>query len=108
MIYPSKLQGYIVESNIEAGSGRVDILLYHAVDQSKHAIILEFKTVSDATELKKITEDSKLSKLASAAVKQIEEKSYLSRVKGKATKAYLFGVAVVKKFVFVMSKDVTV
>jgi hypothetical protein len=108
MIYPSKLKGYVVESNIEAGTGRVDIILYHAADKLKHGIILEFKTVTDASELKKITEDSKLSKLASVAIKQIEEKSYLSRLKGKAMKAYLFGVAVVKKFVFVTCKDVTV
>jgi len=104
MIYPSRDSGYAVESNIEAGYGRADIILFHKSEKQKHGIVLEFKTITASNS---IADDDDLIELASKAVRQIEGKDSFARLKDKSQRAYLFGVAVVKKFVAVECKEVS-
>ena len=62
---------YTVYSNLESGKGRSDCLI-KPDDKSKHAIIIEFKHVKDASNLKEE---------AINGLKQIEEKAYIHTLK---------------------------
>jgi len=97
MIVPLRGRGYEVESNMEAGRGRVDLLLYPRLN-SAPGIIIEIKTFTDAV---KINTDDDLKNLADEALAQIREKDYSARLRGKSSSALLFGVAVYNKFVTV-------
>lgn len=63
---------YEVLSNHESGYGRYDIMLVPR-DESKHAIVMEFK-VKDSQKEEKLTDTVR------AALSQIEEKRYDSRI----------------------------
>jgi len=65
---------YEIISNSEAGYGRVDIILLHKKDKLKLAIIMELKAIDSFEQESK---DEALNK----AVKQIEDKEYISLVK---------------------------
>jgi len=97
MIVPLRDRGYEVESNAEAGLGRVDLLLYPRRN-STPGIIIEIKTF---TEFVKISSDDDLKKLADEALTQIRDKDYSARLRGKSSSALFFGVAVYNKFVSV-------
>ena len=107
MIIPAKELGYDVESNIEAGRGRADIMLHHKSDQTLHGIILKFKTITAPSATKKIKAHSDLQELATTALRQIGDREYLARFQGKCSKAFLFGVAVLRKFAHVVGAEVT-
>jgi len=107
MIIPAKELGYNVEGNIEAGRGRADLILHHKSDQNLHGIILEFKTITTPSAVEKIKTDDDLQQLATTALHQIGNLDYLARFQGKCRKAFLFGVAVLKKFVYVAGNEVT-
>ncbi|NEW61478.1 AAA family ATPase [Sulfurovum sp. bin170] len=70
------LNDYEIISNEEAGYGRVDIMVLHKQDKSRLAIIMELKTIDDFIEETK-------DKALQSAVKQIEEKAYVSKVQKK-------------------------
>jgi tetratricopeptide (TPR) repeat protein len=70
------LKEYEVISNKEAGYGRVDIIVLHKVDKTKPAIVMELKIIDDFEEE---TKDIALGK----AIKQIEEKEYISYCKNR-------------------------
>ncbi len=97
MIVPLRGRGSEVESKVEAGRGRVDLLLYPRLS-SAPGINIEIKTVIG---VKKIKDDGDLSCLADEALAQIQNNLYSSRLRGKSSSALLFGVAVHKKFVSV-------
>jgi len=67
---------YEIISNKEAGYGRVDIIVLNKSDKTKPAIVMELKIVDSFEEE---TKDEALEK----AVKQIEEKEYISLVRKK-------------------------
>ncbi|CAA6820639.1 MAG: Unknown protein [uncultured Sulfurovum sp.] len=90
------LSDYEVISNKEAGYGRVDIIVLHKEDKEKLALVIELKTIDE------FEEESKEKALISA-VKQIEEKAYVSEVQKKGYKHILaFGVVFDGKRVWVM------
>jgi len=73
-ILTSLTREYEVISNTEAGYGRVDIILLHKTNKSKPAIVMELKVIDSFMQESK---DEALEK----AVKQIENKEYISLVK---------------------------
>jgi len=89
------LNDYEIISNQEAGYGRVDIILLHKRDKNRLAIVMELKTIDE------FEEETKEKALLSA-VKQIEEKEYISLVKKRGYKNILaFGVVFDGKRVWV-------
>ena len=90
------LSDYEIISNKEAGYGRVDIIVLHKEDKEKLALVIELKTIDE------FEEETKEKALISA-VKQIEEKAYISEVQKKGYKHVLaFGVVFDGKRVWVM------
>ena len=90
------LNDYEVISNKEAGYGRVDIIVLHKEDKTKLALVIELKTIDE------FEEETKEKALISA-VKQIEEKAYVSEVQKKGYENILaFGVVFDGKRVWVM------
>jgi len=78
------LTDYEVISNQEAGYGRVDIMLLHKSDKQKLALVIELKKIR-MNETKDTALDS--------AIKQIEDREYISRVKKRGYDNILsFGV----------------
>jgi len=71
------LNDYEVISNEEAGYGRVDIMLLHKSDKEKRAFVIELKKIRVSE-----TKDSALE----SAIKQIEEREYISKVQKKGYK----------------------
>ncbi|SFV75089.1 Conserved protein, with a weak D-galactarate dehydratase/altronate hydrolase domain [hydrothermal vent metagenome] len=65
---------YEIISNTEAGYGRVDIVLLHKKEKTKPAIVMELKKIN------KFQEETKEEALQKA-VKQIQEKAYISLAK---------------------------
>ncbi|CAA6802972.1 MAG: Conserved protein, with a weak D-galactarate dehydratase/altronate hydrolase domain [uncultured Sulfurovum sp.] len=89
------LSDYEIISNKEAGYGRVDIIVLHKEDKEKLALVIELKTIDE------FEEETKEKALISA-VKQIEEKAYVSEVHKKGYKNILaFGVVFDGKRVWV-------
>ena len=70
------LSDYEIISNKEAGYGRVDIIVLHKEDKKKLALVIELKTIDE------FEEETKEKALISA-LKQIEEKAYVSEVEKK-------------------------
>ncbi len=68
------LNDYEIDSNPEAGYGRLDIMILHKTDKKKPAIIIELKTIN---EYKNETKEKALEN----AVKQIKEKEYIALAK---------------------------
>jgi hypothetical protein len=90
------LSDYEIISNKEAGYGRVDIIVLHKEDKEKLALVIELKTIDE------FEEETKEKALISA-VKQIEEKAYVSEVQKKGYENILaFGVVFDGKRVWVM------
>jgi len=58
LLYPLNAQGYRIESNREAGLGRIDLILHSPV--GKPAIIIELKTRTDLKEKDKVESDDDL------------------------------------------------
>lgn len=79
---------YAIKSNLESGTGRVDILMHPK--RTDPAIIIEFKKAQSITELET---------LSISALKQIKEKKYDSLTKefGYKGKVFCYGIAVFKK-----------
>jgi hypothetical protein len=89
------LSDYEIISNKEAGYGRVDIIVLHKEDKEKLALVIELKTIDE------FEEETKEKALISA-VKQIEEKAYVSEVQKKGYENILaFGVVFDGKRVWV-------
>ncbi|CAA6807971.1 MAG: Unknown protein [uncultured Sulfurovum sp.] len=89
------LSDYEIISNKEAGYGRVDIIVLHKEDKEKLALVIELKTIDE------FEEETKEKALISA-VKQIEEKAYVSEVEKKGYENILaFGVVFDGKRVWV-------
>jgi len=107
MFSSAEFRGYEVDSNIEAGHGRADIILYHKSDDQKHVIILEFNEMTDDESLSGIIDDADLMALASKTLGQLEGKHSLARLKDKSQRAYLFSVVVVKTFIAVECKEMS-
>lgn len=77
---------YEIISNVEAGFGRVDIMLLHKEDKSKPAIIMELKEID---EFEEETKDKALDK----AVEQIKQNDYISLAQKRGYKNILaFGL----------------
>jgi len=90
------LSDYEVISNKEAGYGRVDIIVLHKEDREKLALVIELKTIDEFEEETK-------EKALMSAVKQIEERAYVSEVQKKGYENILaFGVVFDGKRVWVM------
>ena len=82
---------YEIISNVEAGYGRVDIVLLHKKDKSKPAIVMELKKIN---KFRNETKDEALHK----AVEQIEEKGYITLAKKRGYENILaFGVVFDRK-----------
>ncbi|CAA6810708.1 MAG: Conserved protein, with a weak D-galactarate dehydratase/altronate hydrolase domain [uncultured Sulfurovum sp.] len=89
------LSDYEIISNKEAGYGWVDIIVLHKEEKEKLALVIELKTIDE------FEEETKEKALISA-VKQIEEKAYVSEVQKKGYKHILaFGVVFDGKRVWV-------
>ncbi|KIM03612.1 MAG: hypothetical protein KU29_11430 [Sulfurovum sp. FS06-10] len=89
------LSDYEVISNKEAGYGRVDIMVLHKEEKTKLALVIELKTIDE------FEEETKEKALISA-VKQIEERAYVSEVEKKGYNNILaFGVVFDGKRVWV-------
>ena len=95
---------YLVESNLETGRGKCDIMLMplkvvggNEIDLDKKGIIFEFE----------VGKEDKLDKLSREAIKQIEEKQYYKKMEVKGIKrAKFIGVAFYKKSVKLSLKEV--
>ena len=80
----SRMEGYILYSNIESGLGRSDIII-EPIDDRKPAIIIELKTAKEIDEAKDRCEE---------ALEQIEEKKYEEILKKRGFKESIkYGVA---------------
>jgi hypothetical protein len=89
------LSDYEIISNKEAGYGRVDIMVLHKEEKTKLALVIELKTIDE------FEEETKEKALISA-VKQLEEKAYVSEVQKKGYENILaFGVVFDGKRVWV-------
>ncbi|MBE5833813.1 MAG: hypothetical protein E7309_04175 [Butyrivibrio sp.] len=82
---------YEILSNREAGNGRFDIRL-KSKDSSKPHFVIEIKSITDEIDSKKV--DDILAKEADDALKQINDKEYITGLTGKVRK---IGVAFWKK-----------
>jgi len=103
LLYPLGAQGYRIESNREAGLGRIDIILHPPV--GKPGVILEFKTRTDPKEKEKVVSDDDLRPDAEDGLQQIIQNDYV-RALGTSTKsAILCSIAFVRKFVAVSMKE---
>ena len=79
------LNGYEVESEIESGYGRLDVVVYpRGKRYGDYAVIFEVKKVDD---------EEKLEKLAENALEQIRERKYYAKMKQKGFKVIGFGIA---------------
>ena len=87
------LNDYEVISNEEAGYGRVDIMLLHKSDKEKRAFVIELKKIRVSE-----TKDTALE----SAIKQIEDREYISKVEKRGYKNIVsFGVVFDGKRVWV-------
>ena len=90
------LGDYEVISNEEAGYGRVDIMLLHKTDKQKLALVIELKKIRMNE-----TKDTALEN----AIKQIEDREYISRVQKRGYDNILsFGVVFDGKRVWVRDR----
>ncbi len=88
---------YYVDSNRESGYGRYDIQML-PYDRTMHGIIVEFKVIEEKVTEEKVEEE--LIKSANNALKQIDEKEYITEMKRKGiTKFLKLGVSFYKKHV---------
>ena len=93
---------YFVSSNIESGHGRYDIQL-KPINKRLPGIIIELKVLKDGITEDRI--DSELDKSSEEALKQIEEKKYVSQMKQEGiTEFFKIGAAFYKKHVKILSK----
>ena len=108
----SMKDGYDITANCEAGHGRADISMCPRID-NKHrnvlpGIIIELKHY-EATESEKDNPEnleSELERQAEDALKQIETKSYISRLKSAGCVSILkYGVAASGKYVKIIRKS---
>ena len=89
------LNGYEVESEIESGYGRLDVVVYPKEKRyGDYAVIFEVKKVDD---------EEKLEKLAEEALEQIKERKYYAKMKQKTYKVIGFGIAFARKKVSIVS-----
>ena len=80
----SRMEGYILYSNLESGLGRSDIII-EPIDDKKPAIIIELKTAKEIDEAKDRCEE---------ALEQIKEKKYEELLKKRGFKESIkYGVA---------------
>jgi len=94
--------GYRIESNREHGLGRPDIIIHPP--KGKPAIILEFKTRTDTSQVKEnddLIDDAKL------ALIQIEKREYMKGLEPNVHSVVMCGIAFVKKFVNVQVKSIS-
>lgn len=87
------INGYVVESEIESGYGRLDVVVY-LKDKSygKYAAIFEVKRADD---------ESRLEEKVKEALKQIKERKYYSKMENLGYKVIGFGIAFCGKKVVV-------
>ncbi len=85
---------YLISSNKESGEGRFDVQL-KPIFNNYPGIIMEFKSI-------KSTDEKDLDKSADEAIKQIQEKSYVTELKNNNIKnIQIYGIAFSKKRVAV-------
>ena len=90
------MNGYIVKSNREGGSGRSDIFI-KSVSKRGIAIVIEFKIAKDIDDLEKRAE---------AAIKQIEDKKYDMELRSEGYKNIVkYGIAFCQKDCLVKIKE---
>ncbi|MCD6463095.1 MAG: AAA family ATPase [Thermotogae bacterium] len=93
------VNGYMVESELESGYGRLDVVVYPKEKQyGKYAAIFEVKRAS---------EDEGLENLANKALYQIREREYFAKMKALGHKVIGFGIAFCGKKVVVRTTEVT-
>jgi len=79
------LNGYEVESEMESGYGRLDVVVYPREKRyGKYAVIFEVKRVDN---------EERLEKLAEEALEQIKEREYYAKMKQKGYEVISFGIA---------------
>ena len=79
------LNGYEVESEIESGYGRLDVVVYPKEKRyGSYAAIFE---------VKRIDKEEKLEEYARKAIEQIREKAYYEKMVKKGFKVIGFGIA---------------
>ncbi|MCD6463441.1 MAG: PD-(D/E)XK nuclease domain-containing protein, partial [Thermotogae bacterium] len=79
------LNGYEVESEIESGYGRLDVVVYPKEKRyGSYAAIFE---------VKQINKEGKLEEYARKAVEQIRERAYYEKMVKKGFKVIGFGIA---------------
>ncbi len=79
------LNGYIVESELESGYGRLDVVVYPKEKRyGKYAAIFE---------VKKTENEEKLEEMAEKALQQIKEGGYYAKMKHKSYEVIGFGIA---------------
>jgi len=88
------LNGYEVESEIESGYGRLDVVVYPREKRyGSYAAIFE---------VKRIDREEKLEEYARKAIEQIRERAYYEKMVRKGFKVISFGIAFAGKAVHVM------
>ena len=92
----TNMNGYIVKSNREGGTGRSDIFI-KSVSKRGIAIVIEFKIAKDIDDLEKRAED---------AIKQIENKKYDMELRSEGYKNIVkYGIAFYQKDCLVKIKE---
>jgi len=92
VLIPLRSRGYRIDSNLETGHGRADIILHPPV--GKPAVILELKASGD-----KPQSNDDLASCAEQALQQIHQNQYIVRLDSHVRSAILVGLAFAKKFV---------
>ena len=88
--------GYKVESEVESGYGRLDVVIYpKEKGYGKYAAIFEVKRADD---------EGKLEEKAKEALKQIKERKYYTRMKSLGYKVIGFGIAFSGKKAYIESE----
>ncbi len=79
------VNGYVVESEVESGYGRLDVVIYPKDRRyGKYAAVFE---------VKRVDEEKELEELAKEALRQIKERKYYKKMRRLGYKVIGFGIA---------------